>query len=159
VTTRRIEAANVDVKSSALLTATIPGETDWIQQADGQASVVVSLSPTLHSNLVTFTYGLHVDSISPTSSPASGGSTITVTGYGFEGAPDTLAFCPSGQTSECVAADNVEVASDTSLTATIPAESGPIVSAGGRVSVAVDQGGPNHSNLLPFTYAGRVRSG
>jgi hypothetical protein len=158
-TTRCIEAANVDVKSSALLTATIPGETDWIQQAGGQASVVVSLSPTLHSNLVTFTYGLHVDSISPTSSPASGGSTITVTGYGFERASDMLAFCPSGQTSDCVAADNVDVDSDTSLTATIPAESGPIASAGGHASVAVDQGGTNHSNLVPFTYAGRVRSG
>ncbi len=157
-TTHCIEASNVDVKASTSLTAEIPGETDWIQQAGGQASVTVFLNPTTHSNLVTFTYGMHVDSISPTSSPASGGSTITVTGYGFEGAPDTLAFCPSGQTSQCVAADNLDVASDTLLTATIPAESGPITSAGGRASVAVDQGGTTHSNLVPFTYAGRVRS-
>ncbi|HEV8063774.1 MAG TPA: IPT/TIG domain-containing protein, partial [Acidimicrobiales bacterium] len=147
-----VAASDLVVDSDTQLTATIPAESSAIKAANGAAGVAVDQGGSNYSNFVGFNYGIHVDSISPDISPAAGGATITVTGYGFEGAADTLAFCPAGKTSSCVAASDLVVDSDTELTATIPAESSAIKAANGEAGVAVDQGGTNHSNLVSFTY-------
>jgi hypothetical protein len=68
-----------------------------------------------------FTYGVSVSSLSPNAGPDTGGTQVTITGTGFVVAqPATVTF--GG-----VAATNVTVTSSTTITATSPAGSKPIV--------------------------------
>ncbi len=129
-------ATNVTVVNSTSLTATTAAH------AAGVVNVVVT-NPDTQSGILTngFTYAPAptVGSVSPNSGPASGGTSVTVTGTNFvTGA--TVSFGGTGAT-------NVTVVNGTSLTATTPAH------AAGAVNVTVTNP-DTQSGTLPsgFTY-------
>ena len=82
--------------------------------------------------------GLVVSSISPTSGPATGGTTVTIRGSGFTGASKVL-FGPT--------ASNFTVNSDTQITVVSPAGSGTV-----HVTVITPGGTSVTSNADQFTY-------
>jgi IPT/TIG domain/Viral BACON domain len=87
------------------VTVTTPGGTSATSKADRFTYLVVPPIPTLTS-------------ISPTSGPATGGTTVTITGSGFTGASKVL----FGRT----AASSFTVDSDTQITVVSPAGSGTV---------------------------------
>ncbi len=80
-----------------------------------------------------------VSSISPTSGPAAGGTTVTITGSGFTGASKVLFGT--------VAASSFTVNSDTQITAVSPVGSGTV-----HVTVITSAGTSVTSNADQFTY-------
>jgi len=88
-----------------------------------------------HLTLTVVPAGPTVSSISPTSGPAAGGTSVTITGAGFTGGT-SVSF---GST----AASDFKVDSDTQITATSPAGSGTV-----DVSVTT----PNGTASAQFTY-------
>jgi hypothetical protein len=132
-------ATNFQVDSDGQITATTP------QGAAGTVSVTV----TTKTGSVTggeFTYIITgaaptVTGINPTSGPASGGSSITITGTGFNGATG-VAF---GST----AASNFTVNSDTQIMATSPAAN---LSGAVDVTVTTPNGTSATSSADQFTY-------
>ncbi|HEV2655410.1 MAG TPA: IPT/TIG domain-containing protein, partial [Ktedonobacteraceae bacterium] len=86
-----------------------------------------------------FTYLPKVDSISPTSGPEAGGTTVTITGSGFTGAT-AVSF---GST----AGTDVTVVSDTQITVVSPAGSGRV-----DVTVTTSAGTSQTSTADQFTY-------
>ena len=75
-------------------------------------SSLVATSPAVAAD--EFTFGPPVSAVSPTSGPAAGGTTVTVTGHGFTGTTK-VAF-------GTVAATSFTVVSDTKITAVAPAQ-------------------------------------
>ena len=109
-------ATNVNVASSSSITATtaahVAGAVNVVvTNTDGQSSTL--------TNGFTYVSPPTVTAISPVSGPASGGTSVTITGTGFlAGANVTLGGA---------AATNVNVVSSTSITATTPAHTaGPV---------------------------------
>ena len=132
-------ATNVTVAGSTTITATTPAH------ASGAVNVVVT-NPDATSGTSTggYTYTAsqsppNVVSISPTSGPTTGGTSVTITGANFvSGATLTM-----GGT----AATNVVVTNSTTITATTPAH------AAGAVDVVVtNPGGQSGGKLSAFTY-------
>ncbi|MGW7007029.1 IPT/TIG domain-containing protein, partial [Streptomyces sp. NPDC054933] len=125
-------AAAFTVNSSTQITATSP-------PGSGTAQVTVT-TPGGTSNGMPFTYTTTpvpaIASVSPSSGPAAGGTTVTLTGTGFTSAT-AVRF---GAT----AAASFTVVSDTQVTATTPPGTGTV-----QVS-AITRGGT--SNGVPFTY-------
>ena len=128
-------ATNVDRHSSTEITCTSPS-------GSGTVSVIVDTSNgnfTL-SNAFTYVAAPTVTSISPTSGPAAGGTSVTITGTGFTGT--------TGVKIGGAAATGVSVVNSTTITATTPAGTA------GTASVLVTTpGGTNAANTL-FTYVG-----
>ncbi len=157
-------ATDVQVLSDGEITATIPASTPDMAAGGGQAVVEVCAaaggSSPICSNQEPFAYGfaykLDITSLSPTSSGPGGGDTVTIAGSGFA-AGNTVWFYPAQGHGTGAAATNVEVASGTQITATIPAETRDIAAGGGlaAVEVCVPGGGspPPCSNQEPFAYA------
>ncbi|HEY1904131.1 MAG TPA: IPT/TIG domain-containing protein, partial [Terracidiphilus sp.] len=131
-------ATNVTVVSGTSITATTPAG------AAGAATVTVSDPAGKAGSLASgFTYVLAptVGSVSPSSGPIAGGTSVTITGTNFASG-DTVSF--GG-----VAATNVVVASTTSITATTPA------GAVGAVTVSVTNSSSLSGSLASgFTYIG-----
>jgi CSLREA domain-containing protein len=129
-------ATNFTVVNDSTITVTTPAH------AAGTASVVVTTPGGTNATNALFTYAAAptVTSISPTSGPIAGGTSITIIGSNFTGA--------TGVTIDNVAATNLVVNSPTSITVTTPAH------AAGTASVVVTTpGGTNATNTL-FTYFG-----
>ena len=112
-------ATGVDVVSSTSITATVPagsaGTVDVQVTADGGTSQANSADQ--------FTYltpppAPTVSSVSPSSGPAAGGSSVTITGTGF--------ITGSSVSFGANAATDLDVLSSTSITATSPAGSGTV---------------------------------
>ena len=107
-----IAATSVTVVNSTTITATTPAQT-----ASGAVAILVTNPDTQSGGLsAAFSYNPlaapTVTSVSPTTGPAAGGTTITITGTGFvNGASVTVGG---------VAASSVVVASATSITAVTP---------------------------------------
>jgi hypothetical protein len=113
-------ATSVSVVSATQITAVTPAA------AAGVASVTVTNSNGQSANLAnafTFVSPLTLTSISPSSGPTTGGTTVTLTGTGFL-AGATVSFGPTAATS-------VSVVSATQITAVTPA------AAAGSVAVTV----------------------
>ena len=131
-------ATNLDVVSDTSITATSPagsaGAVDVTVTAPGGISAVSAADK--------FTYGTlpTVTAISPTTGPAAGGTSVTVTGTNFTGAT-AVDF---GTT----AATNLDVVSATSVTATSPAGTGMV-----DVTVITPVGTSATSSADQFTYA------
>ncbi len=139
VTFGGVAASNVLVASATSLTATTPahapGAVDVaVRNPDGQSATLANA----------FTYeapprNLVLTAISPASGPTSGGTQVTLAGNGF--APGITVTLGG------VAATNVVVASETSLTATTPAH------AAGAVEVVVTNPDTTRATLAnAFTY-------
>ena len=144
-------ATNVKVLSDTTITATTPAEPDAIRSAGNIANVGVAVANGDGSNDVPFTYGLHLTSVTPNSGSPNGGTAITLTGSGFgsPGDSDTVSFTGNGV---LVLATNVKVLSDTTITATTPAEPDAIRSAGNIANIGVAVANGDGSNDVPFTY-------
>ncbi|WP_174997230.1 IPT/TIG domain-containing protein [Pandoraea iniqua] len=139
---------SVTVNSSTSLTATVPAGTA------GAANIIVT-TPLGSKTLVggyTYYAAPAVTSISPTSGPASGGTSVTITGTGFNNVTSVSFGGTSGS--------NITVNGTTQITATAPAGSGVVdvrVSAAGGTSpvTAADQftylGAPTVTSVTPNT--------
>ncbi|WP_328545751.1 IPT/TIG domain-containing protein [Streptomyces platensis] len=127
-------APSFTVSSDTQLTATTPPGT-----GTGTVQVTVTTPIGISNQFVTYTYVTTpapvLSSVSPTSGPAAGGTTVTLTGTGFTGAT-AVQF---GTTSA-----SFIVNSATQITATAPAGSGTV-----QVTVT---GPGGTSNGQPFTY-------
>ena len=127
-------ATNVVVVSNTTITAVTPAG------AAGTASVVVTTQGGSNAASTLFTYVAPptVSSVSPSSGPTAGGTSVTITGTNLTGA--------TGVTIGGAAATGVVVVSNTTITAVTPA------GAAGTASVVVTTlGGSNAANTL-FTY-------
>jgi hypothetical protein len=96
-------------------------------------------APTVPSATVSLTFTPAVTSVSPTQSPEQGGVDITITGTGFTGA---TAVHVGG-----VAATNVVVVSDTTITCTVPAH------VAGATDIIVTVAGIDGTLVSGITYA------
>src|SRR5690348_9874099 len=135
-------ATNVVVASSTQITATTPAG------SAGAVTVTVT-NPGAQSGALTngFTYVVvpTVSSVSPSSGPTAGGTSVTITGTNFaSGATVTFGTAP---------ATNVVVVSGTQITATTPAN------AAGAVMVKVTVSGQSGSLANGFTYTSPVSIG
>lgn len=128
-------ATDVVITSTTTLTATTPAG------APGPQDIVVSLGESGDTGTGLFTYTAAaptVSGISPTSGPAAGGTSVTITGTGFvSGATVTIGGA---------AATGVVVNSATSITATTPAGTA------GAKNVAVTTVGGTGTGTGLFTY-------
>ena len=136
-----VSATAVTVNSSTSLTATAPAEGPGA--VDVQVTTPQGTSAVVSTDQFTFNAPVpSVTGVSPASSALAGGGTVTISGSGFTNA--------SGVSFGGVAATGYTVTNDTSITATVPAATGP-----GAVDVQVS--GP-YGDLSPtgtadqFTY-------
>ncbi len=100
--------------------------------------------------------GVTIAFIDPSSSSPAGGGQIAITGQGFgkAGSADTVTLQASGGAS--LQATSVDVISDSTITATIPAETGAILAAGGQTNLQVKTSAGLTSNAVPFDYAAHI---
>ena len=135
VTVGGIAATNIVVVSSTSVTATTPAGTA------GAKSVAVTTAGGTATKTSAFTYIVllpTISSVTPTSGPTTGGTTITITGTNLTGATSVKIGGAS--------ATSVVVISATSITATTPA--GTV----GAKSVAVTTAGGTATKSGAFTY-------
>ncbi|MEU0674680.1 IPT/TIG domain-containing protein [Streptomyces sp. NPDC006172] len=128
-----VAAASFTVNSATQITAVTPAH------AAGAAAVTVT-TPGGTSNALTFTYlaGPSVTGLSPSQGPASGGTTVTLTGTNFTGATE-VRF-------DDVAATSFTVNSATQITAVTPAH------AAGAAAVTVTTPGGTSNPDNPSAY-------
>ena len=104
-----VSASSVDVQSATVIVATAP------PQAAGSVTITVTNSDGLAATSTGFTYIVPapaINSVSPSSGPSSGNTTITITGANFQsGATVTLGSVP---------VNNINVISSTVITAVTP---------------------------------------
>ena len=103
-------ATNVSVASPTSITATSPAGTRTV---DVTVTVAGQTSATSSANQLSYQARPTVTGVSPSSGPAAGGTSVTISGTGFASGA-TVYFGPAPAT-------NVSVASPTSITATSPA--------------------------------------
>jgi Tfp pilus assembly protein PilV len=108
-----VAAPSYTVNGASQITATSPSGVGTVD-----VTVVTAAGTSVTSSADKFTYATTVTGVSPNSGPSSGGTVVTVTGGGFNGAT-AVKF---GST----AATNVTVTNDTQLTATAPAGTGTV---------------------------------
>ena len=106
----------------------------------GLVTVTVSVDGAQASGSATFSYIPSLSSISPSTGTAAGGTTVTITGMGFDTAVNKTAFFFGG-----TAATSVVCSSTTTCTAVTPAGTG-------SVSVVAIVDGQQSSNSLSFRY-------
>ena len=129
-------ASNFTVNSDRQITAVSPAGSGTVH-----VTVMTPVGTTAASNADRFTYLAappHIASISPTSGPMAGETTVTIRGSGFTGASQVL----FGTT-----ASNFTVNSDRQITAVSPAGSGTV-----HVTVITPVGTTAASNADRFTY-------
>ena len=144
-------AKDVRVISDTEITATVPAENTGIADSGGHAYVSI-VADHVFSKDFPFSYKIHIDSMKPTGAGLSGGTPMTITGYGFgpAGTDDTVIFS-AAQRGIGTTATHVTVVSDTKITATVPAESLGIDESGGHAKVFVSAG-HGISNKVDFGY-------
>lgn len=131
-------ATGVSVTDANTLTCTTPAG------SAGTASVVVTTGAGHNADNSLFTYGPTVTSVSPSRGPASGSTSVTITGTNFTGA--------TAVTIGGVAATGITVVNATTITCTTPAGSA------GPASVLVTAPyGTNAANTL-YTYGPTITS-
>ena len=140
VTIGGVAATNVVVVDSAHITATIPAGTAGTQNVvitnnDGQ-TVTATGAYTYTAPAPTFT------SISPSSGPAAGGQTVTITGTNFITGAGATTVTIGG-----TAATGVSVSTSTTLTATTP------LGTAGSANVVVTTAGGSATGTGAYTYA------
>ena len=144
-TTGAIAATNVDVIADSEIRATTGGGA-----TAGTFSVFVTTQgvTTPASNAAHFTYTPTVTSVSPNTGPTSGGTTITIMGSGFQ-SPATVVIGQGNGTTGAIAATNVDVISNSEITATTGGGA-----TAGTFSVYVTTQGVTSlgSNAAHFTY-------
>jgi hypothetical protein len=127
----------VNVISDTQITATSPigcGTVDVTVTTPGGTSA------TSTADQFTYTYPLPtVTSISPTSGPAAGGTSVTITGTGFN--------CATGVSFGTAAGSNMKVVNDTQITVTSPAGNGTV-----DVTITTPGGTSATSTADQFTY-------
>ena len=133
-------ATSIIVVNSATITAVTPSGTA------GAKSVIVTNPDTQSSNSnITFTYTAAppptITSICPSSGPAAGGTSVTITGTGFA-TSGTVTVTMGG-----IAATNVTVVSATSITATTPSGT-----AGAKSVVVTNLDTQSSNSNITFTY-------
>lgn len=121
-------------------------------QAKWSVCVYDSTSTTASNLLATSVYTVAlrptITGVTPTSSPAAGGETITVTGTGFQAGATPITASIGG-----VALTNIKVAANgTSFTAT----TGPRAAAAGLTLTVVAPGGTVTSNPITFEYTNGI---
>ena len=134
VTFGGVAATNVSVVNANTITCTIPAH------SAGTVSVLVTTPGGTNAANSLFTYVAPptVASVSPSSGPTAGGTSVTITGTGFTGA--------AAVTFGGAAATNVSVVSASTITCTTPSGS-----AGSASVLVTTPGGTNTANSL-FTY-------
>ena len=131
-------ASNYTVNSDTQITAVNPAGSGTVH-----VTVITPVGTTAASNADRFTYLAappHIASISPTSGPTAGGTTVIIRGSGFIGASQVL----FGTT----AVSNFTVNSDTQITAVSPAGRGTV-----HVTVITPVGTTAASNADQFQYS------
>ena len=154
-----VKADDVVVVSDSEITAKIPEESLFIKETKGEAGIAVEVPPGVSNapDFALFTYKVVIDALNPVASAPAGGGQITISGSGFgpAGTPDSVLFCPSAARQvSCVKADDVVVDNDALITAKIPPESSYIKATHGAagVIVAVPPGVSNAPNFVAFNY-------
>ncbi len=110
-------ATSFTVNSSSQITATAPAGTDSTGWVD--VRVVTPGGESAVSSADQFVYGPAVTSSSPTSGPVGGGTTVTITGTGFQSDGGVTVVLVGGGGS----LSNLKVVSDTQITGVTPAKS------------------------------------
>jgi hypothetical protein len=111
VTVGGLPAKNVVVVSDSTVTATLPADTAGLHNV--QVTTPLGSSAKVAADGFTYLVPPAITGVSPNLGPLAGGTNVTITGTGFTGATAvTVGGLP---------AKNVVVVSDTSLTATVPA--------------------------------------
>ena len=131
--------------------------------SSGQAQVVVDIVVTDSNGVASlngssdryFFAGLAVTRVSPARTRPDQPIAITITGSGFGAGPATVGFYAKGSATPFTAATNVQVVSDTTITATTP----NVVLPGGQASLATDlrvtvNGATSPVNIASFTNPG-----
>lgn len=95
----------------------VPGRTSFVVVLSATAKAAASVGYRL---AVTNCSPLWLDTVTPRSAPATGGSTITIDGVGFTGAGPLDVIFESAARNVDAYATNVVVVDDTKLTATVP---------------------------------------
>jgi hypothetical protein len=106
----------------------------------GSVTVTATVDGVRASGSATFSYIPSLSSISPSTGTAAGGTTVTITGTGFDTAVNKTTFLFGG-----TAATSVLCPSTTTCTAVTPAGTG-------SVSVVAMVDGQQSSNTLSFRY-------
>lgn len=134
VTIGGVAASNLQVLDDTSMTVTVPAGT-----GTGKSVIVTTSGGSNPANAL-FSYGsdIALASLTPVSGSTTGGTVLTLTGTGFTSA--------TGVTVGGVAATDVVVVSDTTITATAP------VHAAGLVAVAVTNGATTSTKANAFTY-------
>ncbi|CAB5690482.1 IPTL-CTERM protein sorting domain [Delftia tsuruhatensis] len=132
-------AAGFTVDSATSIRATAPAGTGTV---DIRVSNIVGTSPAIAADQFTYVATPSVTSISPTTGPTGGGTTVTITGTGFSAAPAT------GAVHFGATAATYTINSNTQITATAPAGSA------GTVDVTVTTAGGTSATSAAdqFTY-------
>lgn len=136
-------------------------------QAKWSVCIYDSASTTASNLLASATYTLAlkptITSITPTSSPAAGGATITVNGTGFTPATSGTVSVPLTASIGGVALTNIKVAANgnsfTATTAQRAAQGGlavVVTAPGGTVSSLDPDNDPGTSNPIPFEYTNGI---
>ena len=134
-----LKGVDATVVSDTELTVTLPDATAAAAGASTLATLIgvsftdsqspgepVPAVPGPGESVVDYTFGAPVvDSITPAAGPLAGGSTVTITGSGFQESAltlDEVAFDPTGDTNGSSAIDGIDatVVSDTEITVTTP---------------------------------------
>jgi hypothetical protein len=134
-----VPATNVLVNSATSLTATT-GAHDASSTPVDLVVTVNGLSTTFYS---AFTYVPGISSVTSGSGPTAGGTTLTITGYGFIAGQTSVNFGTQSGT-------NVTVTSSTSLTVNTPA------AAAGAVDVSVVVNGATRTFVGGYTYVAPI---
>lgn len=134
VTIGGVAASNIEVVDDTMIKVTVPAGS-----GTGKSVIVTTPGGSNAANTL-FSYGadLALTSVAPQTGPTVGGTVLTLTGTGFTSV--------TGVTVGGVAATDVVVVNDTTITATAPAH------AAGLVPVAVTNGADTSSKANAFTY-------
>jgi len=132
-----VAATTYSVLSPTELMATSPGGTGTV---DVTVTTSTGTTPIVSSDQFTYVPAPSVTSVSPATGPATGGTSVTITGTNLEG-PLAVYF---GQT----AATTYHAVSDTEITATSPAGTGTV-----DITVVTDSGFSSPVSSASFTYA------
>jgi hypothetical protein len=146
-----VDATDVTVLSDTELTATTPDMSTSTGDASSPLDTDVQVtnmggaqSPATAADEYTFN-PVAVNTVSPASGPAPGGNVVVIfgTGFGNPGDTDTVEFVPqNGDTP--LAAPEVTVINDTTLTATVPDASDDIDAAGDDLTTDVQVATPGN---------------
>jgi hypothetical protein len=133
--------------TSTLCTATSPGQGDGAADVDVTVTTPGGTSATGSADQFSYEGAPSVTAVSPAAGPYAGGTTVTITGTGFDAIPTTAVDFAG------TSATTFTVHSGTSITATSPAEPAGVSSAGVADITVTNETGPSAtSSADQFSY-------